>query len=152
MILVGGSEEDVQRLENVAKQYSIDHRVVFTGLVSYKDIPKYLSIADAGIAYVTKSGVHNAQPPLKTLEYLASSLPIVATDTDGNKDYVIDGYNGVLCSDDPDAIGAAIVRLLKDKSLYDKIKANARESVAKYDWGIIVRDQLIPLYQKLTTE
>lgn len=148
-ILVGGTEDDVKRLKEIARANFMEDKVIFTGLISYKDIPKYLSIADAGMAYMTKSGVHNAQPPLKTLEYLASSLPIVATDTDGNKDYVTDGYNGVLCSDTPDAIGAAIVRLMSDESLYKKIRANARESVSKYDWEKIVHDALLPLYKKL---
>ncbi|GBD95571.1 MAG TPA: glycosyltransferase family 1 protein [Nitrospirae bacterium] len=152
LLIVGGSEDDVTRLKNIAKRLSIDDKVIFTGLVSYRDVPKYLSVADAGIAYVPKTEVYDVQVPLKTIEYLACSLPSVVSNTSGNKECVVNGHNGLLCSDNPESLGKAIVKLLNDADLYNSIKNNARKSIAQYDWGIIVRDQLIPLYQKLTSE
>jgi L-malate glycosyltransferase len=46
---------------------------------------------------------------------MAGSLPIVATDVGGNGEAVADGINGLLVpADDPEALAAAISRLLSD--------------------------------------
>ena len=56
--------------------------------------------------------------PYTILEAMAMGLPIVATDTVGNNELVIDGTNGFLvpAADSP-AIARAIIRLLKNKPL-----------------------------------
>lgn len=152
LILIGGEESDISRLKKIAEKLSINKKVIFIGHVLYKDVPKYLNIADIGISYIPKNEMYDVQPPLKTAEYLACSLPTIATNTAGNREFIVDRHNGVLCSDDPGMFGATIVRLVKDRALFNKIKNNARKSILKYDWKNIINECLLPLYIKQIKE
>src|SRR5205085_5748722 len=56
--------------------------------------------------------------PLTLIEAMLSGLPVVTTATCGMKDVVRDGANGLLVpTHAPDAVGAAVGRLLGDEGL-----------------------------------
>lgn len=73
--------------------------------------------------------------PLVILESLACHTPVVAFDCPtGPKEIIKTGENGILVKNqDFDALGAAIEKLQEDQEFYRKCRANAAESVKKYD-------------------
>lgn len=76
--------------------------------------------------------------PIKVLEYLAMSKPVIATNLKGVSQIIKHGGNGLLVEpDNPDEMANAILRIYQDKELREKLERNARESVLKYDWHII---------------
>lgn len=54
--------------------------VQWTGPRAFEDLPALLAHADVGIVPYTHSPFNEGSFPLKTLEYLAAGLPVVATD------------------------------------------------------------------------
>jgi teichuronic acid biosynthesis glycosyltransferase TuaH len=54
--------------------------VRWVGARPFESLPAYLGVMDAGLVPYTRSGFNVASFPLKTLEYLAAGLPVVATD------------------------------------------------------------------------
>ena len=148
-LLVLGDGPDFSRMVALTESLGIQNRVTFAGRVDYEEMPKYLSIADIGIAFVTNSAEYGPMPALKTAEMLACDLPIVASDTIGNRTFVKDGYNEIIAREDPEVMGRAIVRLIEDHELQSRLKAAARASIARYDYQAIVRDVIIPFYQKM---
>ena len=136
LVIIGGKNaDDLEMLKKEANSLFLREHVLFMGQIPYEDIPVYLSNSDMGLAYVPKIKVYDIQPPQKTFEYLAASLPVVATDTLGNMEIIEDGINGVIAQDSPQAFSHGMLRLLKDDQLRSKIKNNAFNSVVKYDWG-----------------
>jgi glycosyltransferase involved in cell wall biosynthesis len=74
--------------------------------------------------------------PAPPLEAMSSGTPCVTTAT-GTEDYCVDGWNSlVVPACDPEAMAAAINRLLSDHELYAKLVANGLETAKKFSWDI----------------
>jgi len=148
LVMVGGSEEDRAPLKSLRDELSLSESIVFTGVIPYEDAPRYLVSADIGLAYIPKSDIFDVQLPLKTFEYLAASLAVVATDTVGNLEAVEDGVNGVITTDDYRDFATGIMRVLRDSELQTRIRNNAHASVGEYDWACIC-EKVLALYGQL---
>jgi len=143
-----GDGPDIDNIKNLTKELHLQNKIIFAGLIDYEKIPDYINSADIGISYVPITPEYNVQPPLKTVEYMACGLPTIATNTLGNRRFIKNGFNGLLVKDNPDDLAKAIIRLVGDKKLRDKITKNSRNSVKEYDWENIVKKKLIPVYNK----
>ena len=72
---------------------------------------------------------------LPVLEAMATGLPVVCTDAHGNRDFCRDGENCLMPAADPDAVAAAIARVLGDPDLRARLSAAGRETAAANDWA-----------------
>jgi len=72
---------------------------------------------------------------LPVLEAMATGLPVVCTDAHGNRDFCRDGENCLMPAADPDAVAAAIARVLRDPDLRARLSAAGRETAAANDWA-----------------
>lgn len=151
LLMVGGGS-DLERLKKLARNLNLVNRVIFTGYVPFKEVPNYLRAADIGVCYVRDVIQYRDQPPIKTVEYLASGLPVVATNTPGNKDFIKHNWNGILAPDEVEAFANSITRLVQNESLRVKVAKRARKSVQEYDYQHIVRNKLIPFYKRCIKE
>jgi glycosyltransferase involved in cell wall biosynthesis len=89
------------------------------------NLRQYLAAADVFVLPSRSEGFSNA-----IIEAMAASLPVVATNVGGNAEAVTDGISGFLVpSDDPDALSAAILRLLSDPSKAKAMGAAGRSLV-----------------------
>ena len=86
----------------------------------------------------------------KNLESFASGLPVVTTSIGIRGIDARDGIE-VIVRDDPKEIVEAVVKLIKDITMYKKIAENAKKLVReKYDWDPIAKD-LSNIYEQLGT-
>ena len=144
-----GKGSDVDRLQALSRQLEVADGVIFTGYVDYQDMHRYVNAADVGMAYVPITPEYDPQPPTKTLEYLACGLPVVATDTTGNRKYVTANWNGLLVQDNAAAVANGVMRVISDSDLARKLRRNAPGSVSEYTWEALVEDRLHPFYRNL---
>lgn len=148
LLIIGGSSS-LTKLSDYSIKLGISTRVLFLGHIKYTNVPDYLSNADIGMSYVPIVPHYNIQPPLKTIEYLACSLPVIATKTKGNERYVKNEINGILTKDNPNAVSDAIIKLSKDTELRNSLSNNARFSVNEHDIKNTTKKYLLPAYQKV---
>lgn len=148
-LIILGEGGELKRLKLLAKKLSISGKIFFLGYIQYSEVPRFLLAADVAISYIPIVPAFNSQPSGKTVEYLACSLPVIATNTKGNRRFVINGINGVLCEDDPDSLSKAIIKLCLDVGFRNKLATNARHSIADYDWRTIVKEKILPAYRKV---
>ena len=146
LVIIGGANNRIEELKRKTAELSIDENVCFLGHISYDRIPEHMVNSDIGLSYIPKNRVYDCQPPLKTFEYLAASLPVVATDTSSNLDIIEDGINGIITTDDPADFANGILRLLQDQQLKNSVKARSAESIVEYDWENVV-NHLLEIYQ-----
>ena len=82
LVLIGGGEQE-DELIALTQRLNLDSSVLFTGFVSFDELPKYLAIADVAVNPMMPSLVSNAAFPNKIIQYLAASLPVVSTRLQG---------------------------------------------------------------------
>jgi glycosyltransferase involved in cell wall biosynthesis len=126
VILGDGPEKG--KLTGLSCDLGLNRHVRFMGAV--RDVTAYLQHADLGVLSSDKEGFSNA-----ILEYMACSLPVVATAVGGNVE-LIDSTNGLLVPPgDPKAMGEAIATLYRDKPLRSAMGRHSLEKVkAGYSW------------------
>jgi glycosyltransferase involved in cell wall biosynthesis len=108
----------------MAKYIESDH-VKFVGTVRHDKIVDYLSAADI---YVSTSFSDGTSASL--LEAMSCSLPSVATEIDGNKEWINNGINGFLVPvADSKKLAEKILLLADDQELRRRLRANAEETM-----------------------
>ncbi|MBI1283654.1 MAG: glycosyltransferase [Thiobacillus sp.] len=152
VLLMIGDGSALEELKRQARDLNLASRVVFTGYIPYSDIPAYLSITTIALAFVVMDPRFQHQPPTKTIEYLAQGLPVIATNTTGNRMFIQDKVNGLLCGDSYEDYGHAMLSLLHNPGQQVCLAACARDSVSGFDWRNIVRMRVIPLYEDILRE
>jgi glycosyltransferase involved in cell wall biosynthesis len=71
---------------------------------------------------------------LPALEAMAAGCPVVCTDAHGNRDFCRDGQNCLMPAARPEAVAAAIERVLTDHDLRERLIAEGLRTAADYAW------------------
>lgn len=90
LVIIGQGEEK-ENLESLVREHNLSDKVKFEGWMPQKDLAGYYNAADV---FVLPSIVEGHSIAL--LEAMASGLPIVASNIDGNKESIKDRLNGLL--------------------------------------------------------
>ena len=137
-LLVGGKEEDLERLRSYAKEIEIQDNVVFTGRQPISVVSEYLYAADMLIippvsAPLEKFG--RTVLPFKIFPYLAAARPIVAPNLADMRELLNHGENAILVEPDNAVQNAKIISgVLKDKNLQESLSVNAAQTSASLTW------------------
>ncbi|MFZ2522299.1 MAG: glycosyltransferase family 4 protein [Minisyncoccia bacterium] len=133
-LIVIGKGEEGQRLQKLADDLKVAHRVKFLGFLDYEELPKHLSVCDIFIRPSRSEGFGNS-----FIEAMAVGLPVIGTPVGGIPDFLDDKETGVFCSpDNPQSIAMAVNLILSDRELREKIIYNAKDRVvAMYGWDHI---------------
>lgn len=106
--VVAGEGELRQSYEAMAVDLGVEERVHFLGRCD--DIPALLAASNFGVLTSFNEGFSNS-----ILEYMASGLPVVATNVGGAREVIENGKNGFLIeSDDAEALAKRLVELVND--------------------------------------
>lgn len=121
--VVVGLGELYETYRSFVKGNGLDDRTVFTGYV--KDARKYIYSFDVACLTSKTEGFSNA-----ILEYMALEKPVVATAVGGNREVIVDGYNGYLVPpDSPIDLADRIWSLFVDAELRREMGRNCRKTV-----------------------
>ncbi|HEX7456000.1 MAG TPA: glycosyltransferase family 4 protein [Candidatus Nanoarchaeia archaeon] len=119
--------------------------------VPHEEVPKYLNKAFIGIIPFLKTRNNYLGTPLKTFEYMAYGLPIVASDFLFLGRVIRDSQSGLLIKN-PENIGEykmAFDKILRSSNLWERYSANGRKAfIEKYNWEKEEK-KLFDLYEKI---
>lgn len=87
-----GNGPDLNPLINLVEKLQASNHIRLKGLCDHKKLLKRLSRYDAGIAWVPYEH-YDKSPSLKILEFMASGIPVLASDTTAHKSLVDDGLS-----------------------------------------------------------
>jgi glycosyltransferase involved in cell wall biosynthesis len=133
-LLIGGGEQDSE-LRKLASELGISGQVVFTGFVSYGDLPRYLKVADVAVNTLQPTLVANVAFPNKVLQYMAAGLPLVTTKLDGLAS-VFENHPQITWESDPAAVMAKACELAQrsnDSLEFGSASASALERFSPND-------------------
>ncbi len=128
LLLIGGGEQE-QELHELVDSLGLNESVIFTGFISYADLPRYLRLSDVAINPLKISQVASVAFPHKVLQYLATGLTVVSTRLDGLVS-AIDGLEGLYWVDDPSACVAKAYELLSKNSIAEQ-PASVQEGLSE---------------------
>jgi len=144
----GPQKEELQR--QIAS-LGIGGRVMFTGFIYEDAVKRELASAHLFVHPSRTTGEGDREGvPNAMLEAMATGLPVVATRHGGIPEAVTDGESGLLVPEnDSGALEAAILRLLDDEALRQRLGAGARRDVeSKFDRAAQI-SRLEALYKDL---
>ena len=99
--------------------------ITLTGYISHNDLPSYYSLIDIFVHPSLRDGMPNA-----ILEAMACEKAVVATSAGGVLDVVKDRENGsIVPANDADALSRAIIELMEDESLRNRLGKSARQKI-----------------------
>ncbi len=142
-IYLGGIWED-KELKETASEYG--ETVKWLGWVSGKEKQKYLAMCDV---FVLPSYFEGQS--LSLLEAMASYCAVVASETGGIPQMVIEGETGVFVRPkDAGSLEEGLFKVLGDEGLCKKLGENARKKVeAEFDMAACV-ERLLEIYGKVS--
>lgn len=146
-LLIAGAGNDRMNLEAWTRKRRLQEAIKFLDRIDHREVPGLVQQADCGLAYVPITPWFQPQPQLKTLEYLAAGLPVVATATAGNAALWNSLPKPLLTSDEPQEFAAGLRYAVENISELAKI--NFRKVALRYEWSTVVRRNLLPFYQEV---
>jgi phosphatidylinositol alpha-mannosyltransferase len=144
LVVVG--QGDPARWERYFAKRNIE--VVFAGFVDPDLKPRYFASCDVFCAPSTGRESFG----LILLEALATGKPVVATAIPGYSGVIRNGIDGVLVEPkDHNALALAIVRVLADGELRDRLTANALQHVRQFSWPVVAQ-RVLAVYERAIAE
>lgn len=124
--VIVGSGVEMESLKALSRDLKIDHRVEFTGGVSFgPELERYFAQGDIFILPSRSEGV-----PKVLYEAMATGLPIVASNVGGVPAVTENGRCAYLVEpDSPDKLKEAVKNLVKNRSLRKKIVESGTEKI-----------------------
>lgn len=140
LLLVGCFEPELDPLnKKTARQIETDTNIIHVGFK--KDIRPYLAISHALTFPSYREGFPNVP-----LQAGCFDLPSIVSDINGCNEIISHGKNGLLVpAKNSHALAEAMKNLYTDKSLYNMLKNNSRQTIVnRYDqkhfWNLLLRE------------
>lgn len=118
----------------------LTHDITYAGWVPADMLPAYFARATVAIYPFDDTLVNRAKCPVKLLDLLAAGVPVVAEAVGQNREYIRHGETGWLVRPgDTDVFAEAVVRLLEDASIRERLgRAAARDVYERFAWDRMV--------------
>ncbi len=136
LVVGGGFPEERERFETFLADHGQRGGVVFTGNVPNASMPMFYALSTVSVLPSIMEATS-----ISGLESMACGLPLVGTRVGGIPEIIRDGESGLLVEPrNPEAIAAAVLRLLRDAGLRAALGAGARKRVeTEFAWPEIAR-------------
>lgn len=148
-LIVVGDGPQMETLQQLTREYSIESYVSFIGFVLQKDIRLYYEQADIFVSMSDAEGFATI-----SLEAMASGLAIISSDVGGFRDLITDGQNGfIVPQGDYHMFAHKLLWLVQNKAEIARLQIAAQRTIEEqYDWerGIIPR--YLAIYEELCKE
>lgn len=129
-LLIAGDGPERGRLQELADRLGLGARVSFLGTVERARLVE-LMLGAAAFAFPSRQEAFG----LALLEAMAAGTPAVATRVGGIPEFASDGESALLVAPENSAeLSRALVRLLSDPCLRDRLIAGGRAQASLYSW------------------
>ena len=127
LAIIVGQGEELENLKSMVSRYALNSHVKFYGRVSKTELSELCTAADVFVLPSTSEG-HS----VALLEAMASGLPIVASDIEGNRESVQDGVNGLLFKTaSTEKLAEKLAIVLTDQNLKQVMAIKSSETYLK---------------------
>lgn len=132
LYMICGEGPDRQRLEGFVNKYSLQNNVLFVGAVTQEELPKFYNLSDCFVLLSRNDfeTPHCEGFGIVFLEAAACEKPVIAGNSGGIPDAVIDGHTGRLVDpNDEQIIARAMVEIIANQELNHRFGIQGRKRV-----------------------
>jgi glycosyltransferase involved in cell wall biosynthesis len=143
-IIIGEGHTEAE-LKGRVEALGIQDAVHFVGRIPSQDVPRYLVASDVSLSVPSHDGT-----AATLLESMACGVPLVVSDVPSNREWIEDGYNGLIVPvRDRDSLARAVVRLLKSPDERGAFRLRNLGTVREKADRKVRMARMMELYQKL---
>lgn len=132
LVLVGGNNEEILKIK---EKYQFKN-IILIPRVPYSDVAIYLKSADVLVLPNKKGNIMSEEytSPLKLFEYMASGVPIAASDLPSIRE-ILNENNAILIEpNNSEKLAQGINMVLTNKVMSKRIAERSYKEVGKYSW------------------
>lgn len=136
LIMVGRDKGDgsLQAMQRTATALGVSTRIDLPGGVSKAEVSEWMNKGDI---FLNTTNVDNT--PISVLEAMACGLCVVSTNVGGIPYLLKHEHTALLIPpDDPEAMAAAVRRLLTEPGLAARLSQNGRREAEQFDWSLVL--------------
>jgi glycosyltransferase involved in cell wall biosynthesis len=146
-LVIAGSGREEDNLCRQIKGLNITDSVFMVGKVPREQVARLMAAADV---FVLSSKLESFG--LSLLEASAAGTPVVCSNAGGVLEVFQNGFNALLYPPgDDDAMAEAIISLIQDSELAEKISANAAETAKRFTWEMTAQ-RTLRVYEEVLQE
>jgi glycosyltransferase involved in cell wall biosynthesis len=147
-----GKIPELNWLNQELTRRGITERFHLKDFIPHREIARELTKAKVGIIPLPNLPKFQNNIPQKLFEFMAMGIPVVLSDLPPSRPFVSDGMSAIMVSpDDHTAYAEAIIRLLTDRRLREKMGEESRKRIIEeYNWER-ESQKLLGLYRELLT-
>ncbi|HEC92857.1 MAG TPA: glycosyltransferase family 4 protein [Candidatus Atribacteria bacterium] len=142
-LLIVGEGPALDELRQLVRSLQIEEEVIFTGVVSNKEIRHYYKIA-----YLFAIASTSETFGIVIIEALASGIPVLAVRAPGAVDILTDGLDGLLVDDDVEKFANALDKIIREPELRERLSQGALKTSERYSIDI-VSERMLNLYREV---
>ena len=146
--LIIGDGTQKKNLQEIAKHLMTEKHVTFIGKVPHEKVAEFLANSDIYVSTALSDSTS-----VSLLEAMASQLPVIVTDLEGNKEWIKNKVNGfIIPRADPKTLAEKILQLLNDKETARKFGSYNRKLAkqkASYEEEM---NKVEDIYKRLTAK
>jgi glycosyltransferase involved in cell wall biosynthesis len=147
-----GRSRQRKLLSKQIRKLGVEGSVILQPAVPHHEVPALIAESDICIAPLglNDRNVTQGACPIKVLEYMASSRPLIASNMPIVRELVREDMDALLFSpNDPEDLARQVLRLLNDYNLSKQLADSATErALTKFTWHA-AQKKLVKVYEKL---
>ena len=132
-----GSGTEMDKLKEIVSKNKLDNSVEFKGWIEREKIPENIADASIGIGPLRLTEVTSRALPIKVLEYMAVSLPVIAQKGTLPNDVLENEKNGFFIENHIE-LAEKIILLLNEPKKVQNMGAHSLKLVQKFSWDQVV--------------
>ena len=132
-----GSGTEMDKLKEIVSKNKLDNSVEFKGWIEREKIPENIADASIGIGPLRLTDVTSRALPIKVLEYMAVSLPLIAQKGTLPNDVLENEKNGFFIKNHIE-LAEKIILLLNEPKKVQNMGAHSLKLVQKFSWDQVV--------------
>jgi len=146
-LLIVGDGPNLSSLKQQAKKLGISEKIIFTGFVPYKEVPKFCSLANLCINSFRINDMTVKLSPVKIFDFMSCGKPVLATPLKGMlHDFPKDSET--IIYEDLNNFEEKIISLLQKECL-EEIGDRCRKFVKEYFTWEIVAQKMLDEFEKM---
>jgi glycosyltransferase involved in cell wall biosynthesis len=133
LTMIGPDKGDgsLRRLQQECAELGVSDSIALLGRIPKVKVPECINKGDI---FLNTTNVDNT--PISVLEAMACGLCVISTNVGGIPYLLEHEYDAILVPpNDPDAMAAAVRRVLTEPGLAKRLSINARQKAEQFDWS-----------------